>query len=83
MLDHAAVERAEAEIDRFVNSRSKQREDANALAAIWAASERRELAKRREENRAAWADYYRRLAGANLLAARDYRRRARLLEAGE
>lgn len=50
---------------------------------MWAASERQELAKRREENRRLWVVYYRGLAASNLKAARDLRRRVRLLEAGE
>ncbi len=44
LLDVERVERAEAEIDKFIASRSKQREDANALEAM-----RRYLEDRFEE----------------------------------
>ncbi len=83
VLDPVAVERAEAEIDKFINSRSKQREEANSLEAVWAASERRELAKRREENRTLWIDHYQGLVRVHIRLAKDARRKARALERGE
>ena len=77
----APGEAAEREIDRFVERRAQRAgaDAANALEAVWAASERQEQAKRREENRAAWMEHYRRLAASSIKAARDYRRRAREL----
>ena len=81
-MDVAATERAEAELNRLVERQAKRTgaEEANALAAIWAASERRDLERRREKNRELWCEHYRRLAASSLKAARDYRRRARELE---
>ncbi len=73
------------QIDKLIESRAKRTgaDEANAIEALWRASERAHAAKQRQENRTAWCDYYRRLAACNLKAARDYRRRARLLENGE
>jgi hypothetical protein len=49
MLDHAAVERAESEIDNFILKRAREREDANRIEELWRASEARERERRREE----------------------------------
>ena len=38
-LDPIAVERAEKSIDEFINSRSRAKERANELEAMWAESE--------------------------------------------
>ncbi len=83
MLDHAAVERAEKSIDEFINARSKGKEEANELAEMWAASERRHQEKRRRENVAAWKEFHLRTAEglertAASLAA-DHRARAEAL----
>ncbi len=84
------LEVAEAELNRYLDRAAAKtgearagQEAANALEAVWAASERRELAKRREENRTLWVQHLRRTAAAHLRIARSARARARVLEAGE
>jgi len=87
----ARGERAVAELDSFISRRDKQRRETEgdrAVEAAWAISERREDARRRQENRAGWhgwhvhrADLYRRLsaeheAAAEKLEATDERRTA-------
>lgn len=76
MLDPVRAERAEAEIDKFINSRSKAKEEANAVEALWRASERAHAAKRREENRTAWVGYYERLAHGCRERAEEYEAKA-------
>ena len=86
MLDPIAAERAEAGLNKFIDSQAKKRkgaEEANALEAMWAASERRVQAQRREENKALWVEHYRRLTVAHLELAKDFRRRAREVQAIE
>lgn len=83
VLDPVKIERAESEIDKFISSRSKQREEANALAAIEKAEDARKLQEMRKEHRVLWVEHYRRLAFASLQNSRDYRARARALERGE
>lgn len=83
MLDPIAVD---AELERMVEKRRdgrSGREKANAEAAHQRAADLRKAAEMRQEHRVLWVEHFRRLAAANLLAARDFRRRARLLEAGE
>ncbi len=79
MLDPIAAERAEKELDKFINSQAKKRrgaEEQNALEAMWAASERRVLAKRREENRQAWIVYFSHLAHGCRQRAQEYEAKA-------
>ena len=54
MLDPVAVDRAEKQIDVFINSRSKAKDRANAEADLWRISERKHRERRREEHRLAW-----------------------------
>lgn len=82
-MDIAKAEAGERELDKFINSQAKKRkgaEEANALEAMWAASEARALAKQREENRTAWVEHYRMVAAAHLKLARSFRQRARQVE---
>jgi hypothetical protein len=80
MLDPVAVERAESEIDNFILKRNRDREDANRVEAAWALSEARHRARRREENRAAWLEYYEKMNRLHLgIAAEHASRRSRLL----
>ncbi len=71
------------QIDRLIESRAKGREEANALAQLEKAEDLRRLLETRQENRILWIEHFRRLAACSLAAARDYRRRARALEANE
>jgi hypothetical protein len=79
-LDVEAVERAERDLNAFINRRSRDREKANTEAALQKAADRRRHEAYREECRALWVAHLRRLAGSYLAMARDARRRARELE---
>ncbi len=87
-MDIASTQ-VEAELNAFLDRQaSKVREArpgqqaANRLEAVWAASERRVLEKRREENRQAWCERYRSLSCVHLRLAKDFRKQARKLETG-
>ncbi len=83
LFDVEKAERVEAELDAFVLKRSASQEKANKLEEAWAASERRVRAKRREQNRQAWLDFYERMNRLHLgLAAEHADRRSRLLAEG-
>lgn len=75
-----AAERVEAELDRFIEKRAREKADANKVKEFWAAHDRRERARRRDTLRWEWADYHGRLHKAHLSIAEDHvRRRAQLL----
>ena len=50
MVDVARVERVEAELDAFINARSRAKKQANELVEMWAASERKHREKTRRES---------------------------------
>lgn len=87
MLDRAdfeAVERVEAELDSFINKRSREREEANRTEAAWAESERRVVERRRETNRERWINYFEHMHRLHLdLAAEHANRRSRLMPEDE
>ena len=76
-LDVAAIERAERDLDAFVNKRSKEREEANAEEELWRVSERRHRRKARIANGHAWVEYYEHLAHCHEQRAEEYRNRSR------
>lgn len=80
MLDAARAEAAERELNRFIDSQSKDKAQANLEAERVRAEDRRRLEEMYREHRALWIHHYRRLALASLQTSRDYRRRARALE---
>ncbi len=82
MLDVARTEAAEKELDRFINSRSKDKDKANAEAERVKAENLRRLQALREENRTLWIAHYHSLVRAHFRLARDARRRARELGEG-
>jgi len=57
-LDYDVAERVEAKLDSFIEKRAREKEDANKVEALWAASEARHRERRREENRRAWRAYH-------------------------
>jgi hypothetical protein len=84
--DIAAGEHVEKEIDQFISRRHAQRvsaEGARDEEAAWRESVRRYNARRREENRRAWCDYFSRLAGSLRARAAECDRRAALLTNAE
>lgn len=84
-MDVVKAERAERDLDAFINSRAqrKGRAQANLDAERQRAEDARKLAAQQQENRVLWIHHYRKLAASNLKTARDYRARARRLEQGE
>ncbi len=63
------TEKLEAEIDRIIERRARERNDANHIEALWKSSAGRHNEQRRRENGAAWyahhvalSDVHRRLA---------------------
>jgi len=56
------------------------KEDPDEREELWKESVRRYNARRWEENRLAWCDYFSRLAGSFRARAEEYDRRAALLE---
>jgi hypothetical protein len=81
--DIAAGEHVEKEIDQFISRRHDQRVSAEGERdeeAAWRESVRRYNARRREENRLAWCEYFSRLAGTLRARAAEYDQRAALLE---
>ena len=82
-IDVEKTERAEADLDRFINARSRQKNEANTEEELWRASERRVREKRRRENRQEWLDFYERMNRLHLgLAAEHADRRSRLMLEG-
>ena len=57
-MDIARGELVEAELDRFIETRSRRDSDADEREEIWKAFVRRYNTRRREEMRAAWCDYH-------------------------
>jgi hypothetical protein len=84
-IDVNAAERAERDLDAFINRRSRVKEKANAEEAAWAESTRRYNARRRERNRQEWRAYHLNQADclertAAELAARHRAKAERLIE---
>jgi hypothetical protein len=84
-LDIEASERVEADLDRLITRRYDQRvkdEGERFEVELWAESERRYFAKRREEHRVAWIGYFECIAAALRARAEEYDARAeKLMEA--
>jgi hypothetical protein len=78
-VDIARSEAVEADLDRLIVRRSRQK-DAEEASEAWQESVRRYNARRREENRLAWCAYFSRLAGSLRARAKEYDQRAALLE---
>jgi len=66
------VDVADRELERMVERRSRKDPDADEREELWKASVRRYNARRREENRQAWCDYFARLAGSLRARAEEY-----------
>jgi hypothetical protein len=78
--DVAAVEKAEASLDAFINKRSKAKEKANAEEELWRASERRVREKRWQANRQAWIDHHGLMHSLHLALAGEHAdKRSRLM----
>jgi hypothetical protein len=74
----APGEAVEAELDRLVERRSRQK-DPDEEHELWRESVERYNARRREENRLAWCDYFERLSAGLRARAEEYDHRAQML----
>jgi hypothetical protein len=70
--DVAAAERAERDLEAFINRRSKGREEANRLEAAWAESTRRVNEKRRRTKRWAWVAHHDRMTRTHQALADEH-----------
>jgi hypothetical protein len=77
-VDIARGEMVEKELNAIIERRARQK-DSDEEHEIWQESVRRYNAKRREENRFAWCDYFSHLAGALRARAEEYDHRSRAL----
>ena len=77
-MDIAQGEKGEKELDAVIERRSRQK-DPDEESELWQKSVRRYEARRREENRLAWCDYFSRLARSLRARAEEYDQRAALL----
>jgi hypothetical protein len=81
-VDKAKTSAVGAELDNFISRRHEKRveQEGERLAEeMWAESERRYAARQREVNRAAWCDYFSRLAGSLRARAEEYDHRVQAL----
>jgi hypothetical protein len=70
----------ERELDRMIERRTRNGEhDPDEREELWKESVRRYNARRREENRLAWCDYFGRLAAGLRSRADEYDHRAKML----
>jgi hypothetical protein len=85
VMDVAHADTVEADLDRLVSRRASQdrRSDPDEQEELWKASVRRYNARRREENRRAWCEYFSRLAGSLRARAAECARWSALLTNAE
>jgi hypothetical protein len=77
-VDVVRADTVDAELDRLIERRSRQK-NPDEESELWQESVRRYNARRREENRLAWCDYFERLAACLRTRAEEYDHRARKL----
>jgi hypothetical protein len=80
-VDVARADTVDAELDRLICKQASQdrRPDANEEEELWKESVRRYNARRQEENRLAWCDYFGRLAARAHSRVEEYDHRAQAL----
>jgi hypothetical protein len=77
-VEIARGEMVETELNAMIERRARQK-DPDEEHELWQESVRRYNAKKREENRLAWCDYFSHLAGALRARAEEYDHRSRAL----
>jgi hypothetical protein len=77
-VDIGRSEQVESELDAMTERRARQK-DPDEEYELWRESVRRYNARRRDENRLAWCDYFSRLAGSLRVRAEEYDQRAQTL----
>jgi hypothetical protein len=79
----AKLEKAEAQLDQFIERRAREALDASRTEELWAEGVRRHHARQREENAEAWRSYHLRqalrLEATAAELARGHRARAEAL----
>jgi hypothetical protein len=78
-MDVARRDTVDAELNRLIEKRSSRETDPDERDELWKASVAAYNARRREENRLAWCEYFSRLAGSLRARAEEYDQRAALL----
>jgi hypothetical protein len=78
-MDVTRGEMVEAELNRFIEKRSARKIDPDEQEELWKESVRRYNARRQEENRLAWCNYFGRIATSLRSRAEEYDDRARAL----
>jgi hypothetical protein len=79
-VDIARTEAANAELVRMIECRSRKGEiDPDERTTLWQESVGRYNARRRDENRIAWRDYFEHLAACLRARAEEYDHRAQAL----
>jgi hypothetical protein len=83
-VDLAHTEAGDAELARMIERRSRKGEiDPDEREELWKESVRAYNARKREENRIAWSDYFERLATSLRTRAEEYDDRAQALQEDE
>jgi hypothetical protein len=77
-VDMAKGEMVEKELDAMIERRSRQK-DPDEEHELWQESVRRYYARKREQNRREWCDYFERLATSLRSRAEEYDDRAQAL----
>jgi hypothetical protein len=77
-VEIACGEMVERELDTMIKRRSRHK-DPDEEHELWKESVRRYNARRREENRLAWCEYFSHLAGSLRARAEEYDHRAQAL----
>lgn len=82
-MDAARTEAIESEIDRIIERRAREREDASRVEELWKDSTRVHNERRRRENGAAWYDYHMTLSYIHRQLSEEHEAEAlKLLETG-
>jgi hypothetical protein len=57
-VDVERIERAEASLDKFIEARVRERSEQESIEGLWAASDRKDRERRRQDLREAWSLYH-------------------------
>ncbi len=76
-VDH--LEKAEQQLDAFIERRPREAKDAEEVEEMWEESVRRDPERRREENRALWVEFHTRLAASHARISADHEARGEAL----
>lgn len=77
-----ALEKAEQQIDQFIERRAREAKDAAVVEELREESARRERERQREENRTLWREYEQHLERVHMDLALEHRTKAEALAEG-